>query len=133
MDGKQEQTLYEEHPAMFRSHPFYFILCVILILAFGLGLIILLIWWLEVLAVTLTVTNERITLRRGIFSKHTNEVYHTDVRNVQLSQTVAERMLDVGKISISSAGHAGIEIEVSGIRSPDKVKSIIDQHRRMQL
>ena len=37
MNGK---LVYEAHPAMFRAHPFWFILAVLLILAFGLGIII---------------------------------------------------------------------------------------------
>ena len=34
-------TIYEAHPAMFRAHPFWFILCVLLIAVFGTGIIIL--------------------------------------------------------------------------------------------
>jgi uncharacterized membrane protein YdbT with pleckstrin-like domain len=33
--------IYEAHPAMFRAHPFWFILCVLLIAVFGIGIIIL--------------------------------------------------------------------------------------------
>ena len=31
------QVIYEAHPAMFRAHPFWFILACLLILAFGIG------------------------------------------------------------------------------------------------
>ncbi len=31
-------VIYEAHPAMFRAHPFWFILAVLLILAFGIGI-----------------------------------------------------------------------------------------------
>jgi len=78
-----ETTLYQSHPSMFRNHPILFTLSIVLIPAFGAGLLILLMWWLQVLATTLIVTDERVTLRKGILSKHTNEVYHTDVRNVR--------------------------------------------------
>lgn len=61
-----EEILYEAHPSMFRNHPIYFVLCVLLIAAFGLGLILLLIWWVQSLGTTLTVTNEQTTLRKGI-------------------------------------------------------------------
>ena len=33
--------IYEAHPAMFRAHPIWFILCVLLIAVFGIGIIIL--------------------------------------------------------------------------------------------
>jgi len=126
----EEQVLYEEHPAMFRNHPFLFILSVILIAAFGLGLIILLIWWLQTLGTKLTVTNERITLRKGILSKYTNEVFHTDIRNVQLDQSFFQRVFDVGTIAISTSGQEGIEISVQGIPHPQMVRDLIDEHRR---
>ena len=38
-----EPILYRAHPSMFRSHPFGFVLALLLVAAFGLGLIILLI------------------------------------------------------------------------------------------
>jgi len=126
----EELVLYEEHPAMFRNHPFLFILCIILIAAFGLGLIILLIWWLQTLGTKLTVTNERITLRKGILSKYTNEVFHTDIRNVQLDQSFFQRVFDVGTIAISTSGQEGIEISVQGIPHPQMVRDLIDEHRR---
>ena len=128
----EENKLYETHPAMFRNNPIGFILSVILILAYGLGLIILLVWWLRVLGTTLTVTNERITLRKGILSKHTSEVYHTDVRNVLVSQGIFQRIFNVGTIGISSAGQSGVEIGVAGIPDPQKVKTLIDQYRRQK-
>ncbi len=113
---------------MFRNHPIEFILCILLIAAFGLGLLILLIWWLNCLGTTLTVTDQRTTLRRGILSKNVNEVYHSDVCNIQISQSFLQRIFHVGSIGISSAGQSGIEIVADGIPDPDKVKEIIDTY-----
>lgn len=127
-----ESILYQSHPSMFRNNPIGFILSILLIAAFGLGLLILLVWWLKVLGITLIVTDERVTLRKGILTKHTNEVYHADIRNVQISQGLFQRMLGVGTIGISSAGQAGIEIQVAGLPKPQKIKDIIDQHRRQK-
>lgn len=97
-----ETILYEAHPSMFRNHPFYFVLCVLLIAAFGIGLILLLIWWIQSLGTTLTITNEQTTLRKGILSKYTNDVFHSNVRNIQVRQTVFQRIFNVGWIGISS-------------------------------
>ncbi len=127
---EKEKTEYQSHPLMFRNNPIGFILALILILAYGLGLLILLIWWLKCLGTTLTITNKKTILRKGILSKHTNEVYHSDVRNVQVSQSLFNRMFGVGTIGISSAGQADVEIKVAGIPRPVKVKDIIDKHRR---
>jgi uncharacterized membrane protein YdbT with pleckstrin-like domain len=117
---------------MFRNNPLWYIVCILLIAAFGLGLILLFVWYLQTLATTLTVTNEQTTLRKGLLSKTTNDVFHENVRNIVVSQTFFQRMMGVGYIGISSAGQAGLEIEVNGIPDPERVKQIIDEHRRTQ-
>ena len=124
-DSAGETVLQTDHPAMFRNHPFWFSLSVILIAAFGLGLIILFIWWLVTQATELTVTDERTILRKGLLSKQTNEVRHEDVRNIQVSQTFIQRMLGVGRISVSSAGQDTIEISIDGVRDPQSLADLI--------
>jgi uncharacterized membrane protein YdbT with pleckstrin-like domain len=119
-----EQTLYTAHPAMFRNRPLRFCLLAALILLSGIGLlswldfrlrIVLIIlfgsslwslvaWWLDVLSTTLSVTNQRSILRTGLLSRYTTEVFHRDIRNIQLRQTLFQRLFDVGYIGISSAG-----------------------------
>ena len=128
--SEDEEVLYEAHPSMFRNHPIYFVLCVLLIAAFGLGLALLLIWWIQTLGTTLTVTDEQTTLRKGILSKNTNDVFHSNVRNIQVRQSPLQRIFNVGWLGISSAGQSGLEIEVNGILDPDRVKEIIDEHRK---
>lgn len=150
-----ETVLYEAHPSMFRNHPLWFIgMILFCLLGFALpflpidtsgttklveiavplliGLIMFLLWWLKCKGTTLTVTSERTSCRRGILSKSVTEVWHQDIRNVQLDQTLLQRILNVGKIGISSAGQAGLEISVSGMPHPDKVKGLIDEHRRRE-
>ena len=151
----EEKTLYQGNPSMFRNHPLWFVGNVLVVL-FGLGLtlyglfkgwngyLVLTVfslgvgggliaygcWWLQCKACKLTVTSDRTTLRRGILAKNVTEVWHKDVRNVQLGQTFLQRIFDVGKVGISSAGQAEIEITVNGIPDPDRVKELIDEHRR---
>ena len=40
-------VIYEAHPTMFRAHPFWFIGCIILIPVFGLGVLLLLYWYIH--------------------------------------------------------------------------------------
>jgi uncharacterized membrane protein YdbT with pleckstrin-like domain len=149
-----EKILYEAHPSMFRNHPFWFLgIGLLSLIGFVLpflfktgwftttleiaipiviGLIFYFVWWLKCKATTLTITSERSSCRRGILSKSVTEVWHQDVRNVQLNQSLLQRILDVGTIGISSAAQSGLEISVSGIPRPDEIKSLIDQHRRRE-
>lgn len=123
-------TLYTAHPSMYRNRPIAFALCILLIPLFGVGALLLLFWWLRVLGTTLTVTEDKVTLRRGLLSKATSEVWHIDVRNVQVAQGPLQRLLGVGAIAISSSGQSGMEIAVSGIPHPGRVKELIEQQRR---
>jgi len=119
----EDQILYEEHPAMFRSHPILFILAVITIIP-------AIIWYLRSRSTTLIVTDDQTTLLKGLLSKHTNDVFHENVRNIQVKQSFFQRIMGVGYVGISSAGQSGVEIEVDGLPDPEKVKRIIDDHRR---
>jgi uncharacterized membrane protein YdbT with pleckstrin-like domain len=96
----------------------------------GVGVVILFVWWLQCQATTLTVTQERTILRKGLLSKSTTEVWHKDVRNVQISQGLLQRLLGVGTVGISSAGQGGVEILAVGIPDPAGVRRIIDQYKR---
>ena len=124
-----ETILYRAHPAMFRNRPVLFLCCLALVCAWGIGLPWLVAWWIRSLATTLTVTGERISLRRGILAKYTSDVLIADVRNVQIGQSMLQRLFGVGSVGISSAGQGGMEIEVAGLPAPQRVKTIIDDRR----
>jgi hypothetical protein len=94
-----------------------------------LGMLLLLSWWLDCLGHRLVVTDRRTIFRKGLLSKFTNEILHSHVRNIQINQSVFQRLMHVGSIGISSSGQAGIEIFIRGIPKPYYVKSIIDQYR----
>lgn len=123
-----ETTLYEHSPAMFRNNPVGFVLCV-LTAPLVVGLIVLLAWYLKVISTTLIVTDRRVSLRTGLLSRHTNDVFHNDIRNVRVDQSFFQRMMGTGDIGISSSGQSDIEIIVRGLPDPSEVKSIIDKYR----
>lgn len=126
-----EEILYEANPSMFRNRPISFILCALLCLV-GVGVVILLVWYIQTLGTELQVTNKRTILRKGLLSKYTSEVWHDNVRNVQIRQSFFQRIMDVGWIGISSAGQSGLEIAVAGIPNPEEAKEIIDRYRIME-
>ena len=82
-------------------------------------------WWVACLGTNLTVTDQRIIVRRGLLSKATNEVRHKDIRNIQVYQSVLQRLFGVGSIGIASAGHSGIEISVCGLRDPQRIADLV--------
>lgn len=144
-------------PAMFRAHPFRYLLIVAMFfggmgltvltpmierwatwlawpgLVIGLaGLIWYIAWWISThLWVRLTLSNKRTVRSEGIIRRHTSEVLHDHVRNVSIQQSFLQRILRVGYLGIASAGQKGIEIEIHDIPHPDRVKAIIDEYRKM--
>jgi hypothetical protein len=151
--AKDERELKVLHPTMVRAHPLQFLFCLALIgggialaVAPGgldrslidaqamrligisaslLSVVYLLLWWLTTLATTLTVTTKRAVLRRGLIARHTSEVRHEDVRNLQVQQGVLQRIMDVGGLAISSSGQEGVEIAVRDIPDPDGLAALI--------
>ncbi|MEM6392844.1 MAG: PH domain-containing protein [Planctomycetota bacterium] len=67
---------------------------------------------------SLRVTTQRSVWTRGVLNRLSSEVQHDDIRNIQVAQGLAERMLGVGKVSISSAGQDDMEISVLGLPRP---------------
>lgn len=127
--GNNKAIAFTGHPKMLRNEPGLFLLWVLLI-PIGIGLVGLIIWWLSCLYTTLTVTNQRTILRKGILSKRNNELYHADVRNIRVNQDFVDRILGVGELQISSAGQSDIEIQVKGMLKPQKIADIIRAYRR---
>lgn len=153
-----ENEIVVIRPAMFRAHPFKYLLLVAVFVAgvvlaiwsfsmveqwklWGLigGLLLVAIagvWWLKwwVAAsrwVKLTITNKRTIRQEGIIRRHTTEVLHEHVRTVDITQNFLQRIFNVGTVGIDSAGQDGIEIQVHDLPTPFKVKEIVDRYRKM--
>lgn len=120
VDRSQEidanEVLYSRNPTVLRRTPLSFLVSVALVPVFGLGGVILLIWYLKVKSVRLVITDESVTLRKGIFPKRTNDIHAKDVRDVRIKQNLLERIMGVGSISVSSAANVDhAEISLDGI------------------
>ncbi len=155
-DSGPERDICVVHPAMFRAHPFRYLalvglFLVGLILAVGAGsesiwgwlrwpgilmVVGAIAWWVvwfvsAHLWVKLTISNKRTVRHEGIVRRHTSEVLHDHVRNVEIRQSFWQRLLKVGYVGISSSGQDGIEIEVRDIPRPYELKALIDEYRDM--
>lgn len=156
-----ERSICTIRPAMFRAHPFRYLLIVLLAIG-GIvlavtafikspddqsfqpwmlwpGLLITAasaIWWFywwmaSTLWMRLEISDKRTIRHEGIVRRHSTEVLHDHVRSVDINQTFLQRIFNVGYIGIDSAGQDGIEIEVRDIPAPYDVKAVIDRYREM--
>lgn len=124
--------IYKAHPAMFRAHPFWFILFVLLIAAFGIGLLILLYWYVKTRATALTVSDHELLYEQGILSKERLAVSLRHVRSVQVNQSFVNRILGVGEIEIKTAGDEP-EFTVTDLPDPHRVREAISRAQEMRL
>lgn len=86
-------------------------------------------WWFTTHGEVMQITNKRTVEKTGILSKKTSEVMHRDIRNIQIQQTLRERIFNVGKIVISSAAEEDSEIIATDIPAPQKLRDVIDLYR----
>lgn len=153
-----EQTLASVNPAVFREHPVQTLLLTLLIVG-GLTVAIQfgraddpnfgttalaaagLVFALAALAVlvirfvgsrfeSLTVTTQRSIWARGIINRQTSEVQHDDIRNIQVSQTIIERLFNAGSVAISSAGQGDMEIIIKGVPNPRAIVETVRTYQR---
>jgi membrane protein YdbS with pleckstrin-like domain/phage FluMu protein Com len=93
--------------------------------------LILAVWKFTTIGEVMEISNKRTLEKTGILSKHTNEVMHRDIRNIQIMQTFRERIFNVGKIVISSAAEEDSEIVAVDIPDPKKLRDVIDLYRQV--
>ena len=124
-------VIYDAHPAMFRAHPFWFLGYIILIPAFGLGIVLLLYWYIQTGQTRLTVSDSEIVYARGILRKARTEVSIKHIRSVNMTQGFLNRLLGVGTIQVFTAGDQP-EFTVPGIPLPGTVREAISKAKDQQ-
>ncbi len=152
----EEKILYDSVPSMILNRPFSYLACVIAMIIgiysfitwFNqgntfyiivgmitgiIGLTIFFSWWLKVINTRLTITKKRVTLREGILSKNIHEVFVSDIRSVQIQQTLLQRILGTGTVEVSGAATVEADIKIHGIPNAYEVKKCIDEHRSKDL
>lgn len=71
------------------------------------------------------VTTDVIQSVVGIVSRNTSTIRISDLRSVNVKQSVLQRMLGTGDIEFGSAGSAGIEVVFKGVLNPNDVRENI--------
>jgi uncharacterized membrane protein YdbT with pleckstrin-like domain len=82
------------------------------------------------IAVTYTITNQRMRIRRGIVSRHVQETRLERVQNVNTDQSVIERLLQVGTVDFDTAGTGDSDFAFRGVAQPEKVMAKVEHALR---
>jgi hypothetical protein len=73
------------------------------------------------------ITNQRVRVIRGVLGKDREDVELVRVQDMDLAQSVRERLLGVGDILIHSHDASHPEITLNNVRDPEKVHEILRQ------
>ena len=111
--------LYDEHPAMFRAHPFLFILLLISIV----GLLAIGVWWLRAKGERLALSDREVLMERGLLAKQRTEIALSSIRSVRITQSFGQRIFDVGNVELFSAGDIA-EIAIKSMPRPGRIRNI---------
>jgi uncharacterized membrane protein YdbT with pleckstrin-like domain len=79
---------------------------------------------------TYTITNQRLTIRRGLISRHLQQTRVERVQNVNIDQSVVDRLMRVGQVDFDTAGSDDSDFTFRGVASPDEVVRAVDKAHR---
>ena len=105
-----EQVLHDGRLSAWSQFWFWF-LGLVLLPAFGAGLVLWIVAWIRMRTTELAVTNRRVIVKFGLIQRDTTEIAVSRIESVQVSQSVAGRLLGFGTVVFSGAGTPQVRIE----------------------
>ena len=87
---------------------------------------------IETHAIRWVLTTERLQIVRGILSRSTEEVELTRVRDVSYEQSLAQRALGIGTITMVGTDASAPTVVMHDVEEPEQVKELIRQTVREQ-
>ncbi len=79
-----------------------------------------------------TITNQRLTIRRGLLARHLQQTRVERVQNVNVDQRVIDRLLRVGAVDFDTAGTDDSDFTFRGVANPDRVVRAVDEAHRQR-
>jgi uncharacterized membrane protein YdbT with pleckstrin-like domain len=111
--------LYDENPAMFRAHPLLFTLLLLSVV----GILVIAVWWVMHKGERLALSEREVLLERGLLSKQRTEVALASIRSVRITQSLGQRLFDVGHVEMFSAGDVA-EIAIKNMPRPGRIRAL---------
>ena len=128
---KDEAVLYRGHLSVW-SFFWWIALGLLLLPAFGFGLLIWFWAWVTYKTTELAVTNKRIIAKAGFIQRNTTEMFLEKVESIRVDQGVLGRIFDFGSITVSGTG--GDKSPVNNVSQPLEFRkafmSAVDANRK---
>ena len=75
------------------------------------------------------VDGERIESRQGLIARRIQSIRIRDLRNVNVEQSIVQRILGIGNIEFSSSAGGGVEVVFVGVAGPLEVRGLVQRLR----
>lgn len=91
---------------------------------FALAALRLLGWWLATKSDRLTVRDDELVWTHGLLNKQYTEINVSSVRSVRVRQSLFQRIMNAGDVTVSTAGDAP-ELLVRGLPNPRRISELV--------
>ena len=81
-------------------------------------------------ATVYTITTARLRIKKGIIARHVQQTDIERVQNVNTSQSVLERFLQVGTVDFDTAGTGDSDFRFAGVEDPEEVVAAVDRAQK---
>jgi membrane protein YdbS with pleckstrin-like domain len=130
---QSEEILWEGHANFWRyaGQIIWSILIglIVAVFTFGIGLLIMPFWWWAIYAERkkrkYIVTNKRVKVEFGLFTKSTKEVRIRDIKSINVVKKGMAGLFGIGTLEFSSAGGSGVEVAFEAINNAQKIRDMV--------
>ncbi len=78
-------------------------------------------------------TNKRVIVKRGWIETNVKTIYYDRITDISVSQSLLERIIKTGTISISTAGSDGYEVVLWHIKNPYEIKNMLSSQKNKKI
>jgi uncharacterized membrane protein YdbT with pleckstrin-like domain len=91
---------------------------------FVLSTLQLMLWWLSTRTDRLVITDDELLWTHGLLNKEYTEINMASVRTVRVTQSLLQRVMDAGDVTIFTSGDAP-ELMVRGLPEPNLIREFV--------
>lgn len=78
----------------------------------------------------LIIKKDMVIYRTGIIRKNLDEIFISDIRNIQVKQGIRERIFGFGNLSLATSATGATEVVLKGFTNVEDLKNMIQNQRR---
>ncbi|MGD1027166.1 PH domain-containing protein [Candidatus Binatus soli] len=95
----------------------------------GVGALTFIVTMIRARTVSWSLTSDRLIEKRGLLASRRREMELADIRSVEVSKRIVQRMIGLGDVTIASAASADYAIRLNDIGAPDETAETIRKAR----